>query len=431
MKHSVRLILVLHIFLITFAAANAADNWLQLRGPNGSGVSTAKNLPLSWSATDNIIWKTAIPGRGRSSPVVLGNRIWLTTAVETNPRNYRESSDPVTGADRIEIGVVCLDRGSGKILYHVTLYRVDNPPPAHVLNSFATPTPVAEPGRLYCDFGAFGTACLDAATGKVLWQAKLPIDHHLAPGSSPVVWKNLLILVRDGRDQQFVAALDKRTGKQVWRTDRPPIEVKSPNTKKSFCTPAFVEAGGRAQVVIPCAHWFVSYDPASGKELWRVKHGTSFSIAPVPAVGNGLVYCCTGMTRQLWAIRPDGAGDVTATHVAWKADSVVGTMPSPLLVGDKFYALSEAGAVSCLDAVTGAELGRRALVGNFSASPLLADGRIYVFNQKGKGYALKAGKDLEVLAESELEGPLFASPAPVGDKLYLRTDSTLYCIGKK
>ncbi|MBI5396139.1 MAG: PQQ-binding-like beta-propeller repeat protein [Verrucomicrobia bacterium] len=416
------------VFLITSATA---DDWLQFRGPNGSGASTAKNLPLSWSATSNIVWKTTIPGRGRSSPVVLGDRIWVTTAVETNPRQYRESHDPVTGADRIGIGVVCLDRASGKILYHVTLYRVDNPPPAHQLNSFATPTPVADPGRLYCDFGAFGTACLDAATGKVLWQAKLPIDHHLAPGSSPAIWKNLLILVRDGRDQQFVAALEKRTGRQVWRTDRPPIEAKSPNMKKSFGTPAFVEVGGRAQVVIPCAHWFVSYDPATGKELWRVRHGTSFSIAPVPAVGNKLVYCCTGMTRQLWAIRPDGAGDVTASHVAWKADSVVGTMPSPLLVGDKLYGLSEAGAVSCLDAVTGADLGRRALVGSFSASPLLADGRIYVFNQKGKAYALKLGKDLEVLGESELEGPLFASPAAVGDKLYLRTDSTLYCIKKK
>jgi len=413
------------------AATVAAEDWPQFRGPNGDGVSTAKNLPLTWSETTNVVWKTAIPGRGRSSPVILGNRVWLTTAIETNPRKERVGPDPVTIVDRVELGVVCLDRATGKQLYHVTLFRADNPQPVHQLNSYATPTPVAEPGRLYCDFGASGTACLDAETGKALWQRQLKIDHQVGPGSSPTLYKNLLILMRDGRDEQYVAALDKYTGKPVWRTDRPPIIAHIGNLKKSFSTPVFVESGGRTQVVMVCAHWIVSLDPMTGRELWRVKHGTGFSVAPRPLVGHGMVYCCTGMTRQLWAIRPDGQGDVTDTHVAWKAASQIPMMPSPLLVGREIYTLSDQGIVTCYDALTGQELGRRSTGGPCAASPLYADGRIYIINQKGETTVLKPGKDLEKLAENVLDGAAFASPAALGHALYIRTDTHLYCVAPK
>ena len=420
------------LVLLSIASENFADGWPQFRGPGGDGVSSAKNLPLKWSSTDNIAWKTEIPGKGRSSPIVFGDRIWVTTAVETNPRKVKEGNDPVTAVDRVELGLVCLDRATGKKLYHTMLFRYDNPPSAHIMNSFATPTPVIEAGRIYCEFGAMGTACVDAETGKVLWQNRVIIDHQLAPGSSPVLWKNLLILVRDGRDQQFVAALDKNTGKIVWKTDRPPIEAKSGNAKKSFSTPVVVETGGRAQIIAPCAHWFVSCDAATGRELWRVKHGTGFSIGPRPVAGHGMVYALTGMTKQMWAIKTDGNGDVTATHVAWKATSQMPMLASPLLLGKEIYTVSDQGLMTCLNALTGEELGAKGLGGPCASSPFFADGRIYVFGQKGKAVVLKAGKELEVLAENELgDEPLFASPAVADGALYVRTDSNLYCIGKK
>ncbi len=415
----------------TLVTALAADDWPQFRGPGGDGISTAKNLPLTWSATTNVLWKTAVPGRGRSSPVVLGDRIWLTTAIETNPRTTRQQNDPVTAADRVEIGVVCLDRATGRQLYHVTLFRADNPPVAHVLNSFATPTPVVEPGRLYCDFGAFGTVCLDADTGKTLWQRQLVIDHQLAPGSSPALCKDLLILVRDGRDQQYVTALDKRAGQTVWKTDRPPLAATIGNLKKSFSTPTIVESAGRAQIVVPGAQWIVSYDPATGRELWRVEHGRGFSIAARAVAGHGMVYACTGMTRQLWAIRADGQGDVTKTHVAWKVESGLPMLSSPLLLGKEIYAITDKGVAICWDALSGQELGRQRVGGEFGASPLYADGRIYVFDQAARTTVLKAGKAIEVLAVNELNGMLFASPAAVGDKLYVRTDTHLYCVGRQ
>ena len=416
------------ISVLFLPASLRADDWPQFRGPTGDGISTAKNLPLHWSTTNNIAWKAAIPGRGRSSPVILGDRIWLTTAIEINPRKRIEGSDPVIEVDRAELGLVCFQRSNGKQLFHVTLFSVTNPPVAHELNSYATPTPVAEAGHIYCDFGTFGTACVEGDTGKVIWENRLPLDHQIGPGSSPVLWKNLMIVVRDGRDRQFVAALDKETGKLAWQTDRPPIIAGSGNLKKSFSTPIIAEFNGRSQVIVPCAHWLVSYEPETGRELWRLKHGTGFSIGPRPVAGKDLVYFLTGMNRQLWAVRPDGSGEVTKTQVAWKSPAQMGTMPSPLLVGQEIYALSDQGLLFCLDAATGEELGRRGTGGPTASSPLFADGRIYVFSQKGKGVVLKAGKNLEVLAENQLEGPLFAVPAALQDGLYVRTDSHLYCI---
>lgn len=418
------------VLCLTALGCHGAD-WPQYRGPTGDGIAPAQDLPLTWSATSNLAWKTSLPGRGRSSPVIMGNRIWLTTALETNPRKTIAGTDPVTVVDRAEVGVVCLARDTGKQLYHVTLFRPEQPPPAHELNSFATPTPVIEAGRLYCDFGAFGTACLEADTGRVLWTNQITIDHQLAPASSPVVWKNLLLLVRDGRDRQFVAALDKQTGRIVWQTDRPPIEARSDNAKKSFSTPAVFEFGGRAQMVVPCAHWIVSYDPATGRELWRVKHGTSFSIGPRPVFGHGLVYVLTGMSRQLWAIRPDGSGDVTKTHVAWKTEAVAGTMASPLLAGGEIYVVTDQGLVVCLDALTGAQVGRRGTGGAVASSPMLSADRIYLFGRKGKGTVFRAGRELEVLAENELEGTLFTCPAAVENALYIRTDDAIYCVRAK
>lgn len=285
---------------------------------------------------------------------------------------------------------VCLDSGSGQRLWEVALFEVANPAPVHWLNSWATPTPVVEPGRLYCDFGTFGTACLDAQTGQVLWKTQLALDHQVGPGSSPVLWRDRLVLVRDGRDAQYVAALDKHTGRQLWRTERPPIQAASGNLKKSFSTPLVVEAAGQAQVVAPGAHWAVAYSPSSGQELWRVRHGEGFSIGTSPVSGQGLVYFGTGCSKaQLWAVRPEGRGDVTETHLAWRSLREVPVMSSPILVGSELYWVSDNGLVSCADARTGKIQWQERLGGPGLASPISARGRALFLRTDTHLYCLR------------------------------------------
>jgi outer membrane protein assembly factor BamB len=419
--------------VMAFAGVTAlqADDWPQFRGPTGDGISAATNLPFTWSPTQNVAWKASVPGRGRSSPVLLGDLIWLTTALETNVRTFAEGPDRMQQAERVVIGVVCLERATGKQLYHTELFPLDKPAPVNFLNSYATPTPVVQPGRLYCDFGTFGTACLDSASGQVLWKRQFPLDHHHGPGSSPVVYRNLLILVRDGRDQQYVIALNKQTGETVWKADRPPLRTPIREFRKSFSTPLVFEADGRVQMVVPGAQWLVAYEPQTGQEIWRVDDGKGETVAPRPVYGRGMVYLSTGILGsrpQLWAVRVDGQGDVTKTHVAWKLTTQLGFMPSPLLLGTELYLLNDDGFVSCVEALSGDTLGKFRAGGSYAASPVYAEGRIYCFSREGKTVVLQANKDMTLLAENQLDGPVFASPALAGSAIYLRTDSHLYCL---
>jgi hypothetical protein len=421
------------IGLVIFAGVTAshADDWPQFRGPTGDGMGVATNLPLTWSPTQNVKWKMPVPGRGRSSPVLLGDRIWLTTAIETGLRTFAEGPDRMQQAERVVLGVVCFERVTGKQLYHAEVFPVQNPPAVNLLNSYATPTPVVEPGRVYCDFGTFGTVCLDSATGQILWKRQLLLDHHHGPGSSPVLYKNLLILVRDGRDQQYVTALNKQTGETVWKSDRPPLSTPIPEFRKSFSTPLVFETDGGVQMVVPGAQWLVAYEPETGKEIWRVDDVRGETVAPRPVYGRGIVYLSTGVLNgraQLWAVRVDGHGDVTKTHVAWKLPTPIGFMPSPLLVGRELYLLSDDGFVSCVDALSGDTLGKFRAGGSYAASPVYAEGRLYCFSREGKTVVLQANRDLTPLAENQIEGPVFASPALVGSDIYLRTDSHLYCL---
>jgi outer membrane protein assembly factor BamB len=387
---------------------------------------------LQWSETNNIAWKISIPGRGCSSPIILGDRIWLTTALEQGTKRTRIGPDDMQTAEHVTLKAVCLDRAEEKTIWETTLFEVANPDPVHWFNSWATPTPVVEPERLYCDFGTYGTTCLDAKTGKVLWQQQLPLDHQVGPGSSPVLWRDLLILVRDGRDAQYVTALDKNTGQTVWKTERPPIKVDSGNLKKSFVTPFVVGDATHAQLVAPTAHWVVSYEPSSGKELWRAKHGTGFSIGSCPVFTHGMAIFSTGcMKAQLLAVRVDGEGDVTSTHVAWKTLRQVPVMSSPVVVGEEIYWASDDGMLTCADTPSADIHWQERLGCLHLASPLSAEGRVYVFAQDGRATVIKAGKQFEKLAENQLEGPLVATPALVNGAVFIRTDSFLYRIGKK
>lgn len=416
---------------IMIVKASGDTAWTRFRGPNGQGIAVKAKPPLHWSETNNIAWKVEVPGRGRSSPVLMGDKIWLTISTPKNVQRKRIGSDDMQTADHATLGAACFNKADGKCLWQITLYEIDNPAPVHFFNSWSTPTPVVEPGRIYCDFGTFGTACLEADTGKILWKQQIPLDHQVGPGSSPIIYRDLLILVRDGRDAQFVTALDKNTGQTVWKTNRPPIDTKSGNTKKAFATPTIVKAAGKIQMIVQGAHWVVSYDPVSGKEIWRVKHGQGFSMSSTPLFNHDVVYIGTGcMTPELLAIRTDGEGDVTNTNVIWRIKGQIPVMSSPILVDDLIYCVADNGTASCIDSQTGNICWRKQITGTYMVSPVYADGRLYFFNQKGKSTILKTGREFEILAENrlEIEGDLVATPAFVDHAIFLRTDTRLYRI---
>lgn len=411
----------------TLSFVSAGDpSWPQFRGPHGNGIADGATPPLSWSDANHVLWKVAIPGRGRSSPVVLNGRIWMTLALEQGVCRTRIGPDDMQTAEQVTLKAVCVDAGSGKLLWETQLFAVDHPAPVHWLNSWATPTPVVEPGRLYCDFGTFGTACLNADSGEILWQHSIPVDHQVGPGSSPALFQNLLVLVRDGRDAQFLTALDKATGNPVWKTDRPPVQTTSPNLKKSFSSPLFASIDGRTQMIVPGAHWVAAYDPATGAEIWRARHGKGFSIGASAAFGNGTVFFSTGCFKaELQTFRADGRGDVTDTHAGWKSLKGVPVIPSPLLAGEELYWVSDDGLATCAAAKTGEILWQERLGGPHLASPLLANSRIYFFGQSGKTTVIKAGRQFERLSENSIDGTVVATPALTGSALFLRTDTHL------
>ncbi len=418
--------------LFVTGSLSHADDWPQFRGPTGDGHSEAMGLPVEFDRPDSVVWKTHIPGTGYSSPVVRGDRVWVTSAVVAEPPPQEAKArlaDIPQGrslqvADSVDLHVVCLDRETGHLNYDTTLIHLDAPKPIQNFNSYASPTPVIDGDRLYCDFGAYGTACLDTKSGGELWTRRLEIEHFVGPGSSPFICDNMLILVRDGGYQQFVTALDKLTGETVWRTSRPPIEASSPQLRKAFCTPFLISHSGRRQLIIPGAQWVVAYDPSTGKEIWRVSYGSGYSNVPRPIYRAGIVYICTGFSRaELWAIRVDGQGDVTDTHVAWKETRQIPKRSSPILVGDKIYVVSDNGIASCLAATSGETIWRERLGGDYSASPIYADKKIYFFSETGTISVLKPGTEFTRLAQSTIEGHLMATPAAVGNGFILRTDT--------
>lgn len=428
-----------------FAASGrleAETRWPQFRGPGGQGIAKVDHAPQQWSETQHVQWKVALPGRGWSSPVVAGNRAWVTAAVETaaSPEEVAatiEASDlPIAQqlavVRAITLRLLEIDLATGALTGEATLFEVERPESIHSLNSYASPTPVLADGNVYCDFGAFGVACVRQEDLSVVWRRQLPIEHYVGPGSSPVAVGDVLVLTRDGADQQYVAAVDRQSGETVWKQDRPPIRADNGDLRKSFCTPLVIEAGGRQQVVIPGAQWFVAYEPATGDEIWRVDHGRGFSNVPRPVFDGERLFLCTGFTTpKLWAVDPTGEGDVTASHVLWKHRTQVPTMPSPILVEDRLYFVSDKGILTCLDAKTGKQLLRERLGGNYSASPLLADGKLYFASHEGEVTVLDASEMYEVLAVNKLDGQLMASPVPYAGDLLIRSAEHLYRISDR
>lgn len=399
--------------MIAASSAHAADDsWPQFRGPDGQGHTTA-DLPITFSDTENVVWKTPIDGRGWSSPVVEGSRIWLTTAID----------------DGHSLHALCIDRANGKILHDIELFQIAEPKKINEKNSYASPTPVIEANRVWFHFGTYGTACLDATTGKVLWKhQELKLDHQEGPGSSPVILGDLLLINCDGIDVQYFAALDKSTGKIAWKVDRSAPKNPSPDQRKAFCTPLVIEVNGRKQIISVGAECVYAYDPEGGAEIWRVGF-PGFSNVPRPLFADGLLVVCTGyMKPQIWAIRPDGKGDVTDTRVVWKVTNQVPANPSPVIVGQEIYMVSDAGVVSCLDLHTGRENFKSRLGATYSASLLAAPGRVYIFSEKGDVFILQTGKTFQQLAHNTMPDRIMASPAVAGQSLFLRTETHLYRI---
>ena len=415
---------------LTATASGEPNSWPQIRGANGDGVAVNAHPPLEWSEDTNIKWKIPILNRGHSSPVVHRGLIYLASAVEENTRVEKQGTNKCFVADRITIKVHAYRFDDGSPVWDKAVLQIDDPAPVHTLNSFATPTPVADGDFLYCDFGTYGTACLESNTGSVVWTKRLPIDHEVGPGSSPVVYQDLMILVRDGREAQYITALDKKTGKPMWKTPRPPLQGTRTDMHKSFATPIIVKSGDQPQLVVPGAQWLVSYDPGSGRELWRCNHGKGFSIAAQASAGNGLVIYCTGFSgNHLRAVKLDGSDDVSDSHVAWKCSRWTPTIPSPVLAGKLLFWVSDTGTACCADPASGEIIWHKSLRGRFRASPIHAADRLYLIDTEAKCHVLTAGKTFELLQENQLPGQeVTATPAFVDRSIILRTHTHLYRI---
>ncbi len=430
--------LLLAATLATLATTLSAAEWPEWRGPGGQGHALATGLPTSWDETKNITWKRELPGRAWSSPVIEGKNIWLTTALEVPAKKEdaerrlkaNTGNQPLTVLEKVEFRALCVDRDTGKLTQDLPLLTAREPQWVHALNSYASCTPIIEDGKLYCHFGAMGNACLDTRTGKVLWtDASLQVMHENGPGGSPVLWKNLLVFHMDGSDHQFIAALDKRTGKLAWKTPRSGDMNKDPQLRKSYGTPILLTIDGKEQLISPASDWIYSYDD-KGRELWRVKYGSlGFSLTPRPVIGHGMIYMSTGfMKAQILAIKYEG---VSQPEIAWRYDKGAPTMPSPILIGEELYFVNDGGIFTCLDAKTGVEHFRERLGGNYSASPTFADGKIYLHNREGLTTVVKPGKQFTVIEKNQLPGKIFASLAAVDHALFLRTDTALYRIETK
>ena len=410
--------------------------WNQFRGPNGDGKTIATDLPIEFSETKNVRWKTPIHDKGYSSPVVWGDQIWVTTARE----------------DGRELFAICVDLESGDILHDIKVFDVAEPQLEYSdLNSHASPTPVIENGRIYVHYGTYGTACLDTKTGEKLWERRdLNCDHRVRPASSPIIDEETLFLTFDGVDVQFIAALDKNTGDTLWLqhrkvdsdfeavlrakgiTDTKNTTKEKPNdNRKSYATPTIITYQGKKQLVSPAAEVTISYDPKTGDELWRVRHeGWGWNVACRPVFAHNLVYFTTGVEKLLLAVDPSGRGDVTDTHIVWSNRKGTPEIPSPLIIDDLMFMVNEGGVVSCVEAKNGNPVWKGRVGGNHWASPLYAGGNIYFFSMEGRVSVISASREFKLLTRNEFDGEFIASGAVAGNALILRSRTHLYCIAE-
>lgn len=397
--------------------------WPEFRGPTRDGHAPANtaNLPVSWSATENVAWKTELPGRAWSSPIIAGDRIYMTNAV-----GQRDSTDL---KDTYSLRVLAIHAADGKVLWDREMFHEPNPHShgMHSKNSYASCTPVYEDGRIYVHFGHFGTACVDES-GEILWKTtELSYKPVHGNGGCPVIVGANLIFMADAGEAPFIAALDKATGKVAWKQAR----ISDAQKTFSFCTPQVIEVNGSTQVICVGSNVVSALRPEDGTEIWRARF-SGFSVVPRPVYAHGLLFVSTGYDKpSFMAIRADGQGDVTDTHVVWTMQKGSPLTPSPLVIGDELYLVADNGMVSCLDARSGRLHWQERVSRQTSASPIYADGKIYIQDELGTGYVLKPGLQLEILSKNELDDRSLATPAVYGNQFIIRTQNALWCIGRK
>lgn len=402
------------------AHSGAARNyWPHWRGPSVQGIVEGKGYPDRWSETENVLWRVPVPGRGHSSPIVWGDRIFLTTAA----------------ADGSRRSLICFRRSDGKLLWDAAV-----PPSSaerlYQKNSYASSSPTTDGELVYAYFGNSGVVAVDFS-GKLRWHVSLGvIDLYHGPGGSPLLYNDRLILFQDqmnfGRDRGaeptpgFIVALDKKTGRELWRKNRTP--------RPGWGSPIAVQVGNRVEVIVSSGRAIDAYDPDNGEVLWTVK-GNMPETIPMPVVGNGLLYCSSGRAGPTFAVRPGGRGDVTTSHVVWSSPKGSPFVPSPLVQGDYLYTINDmASIVSCHNARTGEIVGQlrlgEARREGFSASPVAVEGKVYFTNDDGETFVLSAAPDFRLLHVNRLGAPMLASPALVDGRWYFRTAGHLLCVGK-
>jgi outer membrane protein assembly factor BamB len=427
--------------MLVVSSLQAEEFWHQFRGANGDGVSQSKGLPVNFKeGSDNIKWKVEIKGRAWSSPIVWGDQVWVTNAPEIqNPRDKPPARRNLQNDDSIGIlkepiafWALSFDLATGHPVHKIKAFETKTVQYTHSTNSYGSCTPCIEDGRVYIHFGSYGTACFDTKSGKRLWERKdLECHHWRGPASSPVVHGDALILTFDGYDVQYIVALNKKTGKTIWKTDRG-IDYKTDNgdRKKAYSTPRVLNVSGRDLVVSPFAMATTAYALDSGERVWTVFHG-GMNTGARPLYGNGLLYICAGSgADSLIAVSPNGEGDVTKSHVRWKQGKQTPRRASQILLGDRIFMMTDDGVATCLNAIDGSIVWTKRVGGRFWASPIAANGLIYFSSQEGKIVVIKAADEYEEVAENQLASGFNASPAVAGDSLILRSFTHLYRVDK-
>jgi len=401
------------LLLVAGSLVRGHADWPQFRGPTGQGHSDAAVLPLHWSPVENVTWKTAVPGTGWSSPIIHRGVLYLTAA------KLDDAGRPAS------LHAIACDALSGRLLWDRAVLPVNNAPAKHSKNSHASPTPIAEGERVFVHFGHFGTAALDLS-GNVIWrQTGLSYSPVHGNGGSPILADDKLVFSCDGGSTPFVVALKKHTGEVAWKVGR---ETRAAKTF-SFSTPLLIQVEGRQQLITPGSGVVNALDPTDGSRIWHSSYGEGYSVIPRPVYGHGMIFIGTGYERpSIFAIRVDGHGDVTNSHVAWTTTRGAPHTPSLLLVGDELYFVSDGGIASCVDARTGSVHWNERLGGDFSASPVYAAGRIYFTNERGKTFVVRASRHFEKLAENDLGEPTLASIAVGEPSLFIRTAEHLFRI---
>ena len=411
---------------------STVEDWTQFRGPTATST-TESELPVSWNSESNFKWQTKLPGRGWSSPVHVEGIAWMTSAVETKatPQQIKEKLKSVqfarikTAAASVEFHALAVDLESGKLLHDIVLGRTDDPQPINPMNSYASPTPVISNGKVVCHFGAYGTWCLDARSGKKLWHNKYVIDHSVGPGSSPIVVDSKVVLVCDGCDRQFIAAVGIDDGKEAWKTNRPPIRETNGEFRKAYCTPIVCSIEGKEQIVVTGSQWICSYDPGTGKEIWRLDYGRGYSMTGQPFMVGGTIIFPTGYDyHEFVAFVPKGTGELDKRQIAWRKRGAP-SMSSSIVSGKKIFSAGDRGIMSIIDASSGAVEKRQRTIGNISSSPLLANGKMYVGSRNGKMVIISCDANLNELFEFDFGSPIYASPCPIGNDLLVRTAEEL------